>query len=253
MISEFIAMIGKRSIARATHFQVEILTVPELVRSTTGAADFQRDLKFLCVGVDMPGTQLLTQENRVYDLPQKFAYMKAHDEAVLTFRIDKDYMSRYFFEAWEDSCYNRNTGNAFYKSSYVGNIRISTMRDDGTCPYALILEDAFPTQISNISYSWESTGQIAQFTVSFAFTRKKSEVREALFTRSEQTGTTNITTNNDNIDLGGFDVMGGDTTGNLKDSVYSSINNAFNDRLTQKLAIGSSQLDPSTLKQMFKF
>ncbi len=252
MISEFISMMGKRSIARPTHFQVEILTVPELVRSTAGASDFQRDLKFLCVGVEMPGTQLLTQENRVYDLPQKYAYMKAHDEAVLTIRIDKDYMSRYFFEAWEDSCYNRNTGNAFYKSSYVGNIRISTMREDGTCPYSLTLEDAFPTQISNVSYSWESTGQVAQFTVSFAFTRKKSEAREALFTRSETQGANNVA-GSDNIDLGGFDVMGSGAPNKLKDSVYSSVNNAFNDRLQQKLATGSSQLDPSTLKQMFKF
>lgn len=251
MINEFLSILGKRSYAKPTLFQFEVLTVPELVRSTTGLSDFQRDLKFLCTGVEMPGTQLLTQENRIYDMPSKYAYQKAHDELVITMRVDKDYLSRNFFEAWGDSMYNRNTGNPFYKSKYVGEVRISTMREDGSCPYAVVFEECFPTQIGNISYSWDATGQLAIFTVNMAFTRKRQEAREDLFTKAPASPGGNQA--NNNIDMGGFDVMNSDKISTIKDNIYSSVNNAFDDRIQQRMAMGSSQLDPSTLKQMFKF
>lgn len=254
MIDKFVAQLGKRSIARATHYEFEVLSIPALLRSTDGVADFQRDLRFLCVGVDMPGTQLLTQEHRIYDMPEKFAYQKAHDEIQLTIRVDKDYLSRSFFESWADSVYNSNTGNVYYKETYIGEVRLSTMREDGTCPYCIIFSECFPTQIGNISYSWESTGQVATFTVAMAFTRKRVEAREALFEmpqRESTGGDPNQQTSNSN--MGGFDIEFGRSGLGLKDNNYSAINNAFDDKMTQRLTMASTQIDPAIFKQITRF
>lgn len=245
MINEFLSVIGKRSHAKASQFQLEILTVPEMLSAQAGAAEFQRDLRFYCYALDIPGSQMLTIENRVYDLSEKYVYMKAHDELSITIRIDKDYLSKNFFDAWEDSMYNKETGNVFYKSQYVGQVRISTMREDGTCPYSVILEDAFPTQIGSVALSWDSTGQIAQFTAIMSFTKKRVEARESLFTGEMQTGSTNYDMQ--------FDVMDTDRVSTLKNNAYSSINNAFQEGLNQRIAMASSQLEMASFKQYLKF
>ena len=245
MINDFLSFLGKRSHAKSTLYQVEILTVPEMVTRSPGAAEFQRDLKFLCSSVDIPGSQLLTIENRVYDLSQKYVYMKAHDELTLTLRIDKDYLCKNFFDAWEDSMYNKETGNVFYKSSYVGQVRISTMREDGTCPYAVVLEDCFPTQIGSVALSWDATGQIAQFVVIMSFTKKKVEARDALFSNPRSSGSENYDMN--------FDVMDYDTVSTIKNNSLSSINNIFQDGLNQRVAMASSQIDTSQFKRYLKF
>lgn len=247
MISEFIANLGKRSHARPTLFQLEFLTVPSMMQRTAGISDFQRDLKFFCVGIDAPGTQILTQENRVYDLPQKFAYMKAHDDINLTIRVDKDHYAQKFFQAWVDSIYNNATGNVFYKSSYVGRIRLSPMMEDGVCPFSTVYEDAFPLTVGNLSYSWESTGQVMQFNVTLAFTRKKFEARSALFTNSNN----NRSAGNNNLDQNlDFDVMSNDRNiSTVKNSIYSTINSGYIDGNTQKNTSTIIPIDFNVLKK----
>lgn len=252
MISEFVAMLGKYHHAKSSLFHVEIQSVPALMQRVQGLGDFQREFKFLCSGAEMPGTQLLTQENRIYDLSQKYAYMKAHDELTLTVRVDKNYLSKKFFDAWEDSVYNRDTGNVFYKSSYVGQIHILPMIEDGACPYAMALEDCFPTQIGNISYSWESSGQIAQFNVTLSFTKKKIVAREALFTMAGNRGGSG---NNvlEGATNSSFDVMGGENVKTFRDNVYSSVNKAFTDGMTQHVTMASSPIDLDSIRNKFKF
>lgn len=246
MISEFIANLGKRSHAKPTLFHLEFIAVPELMLKTTGITDFRKDLKFLVSGIDAPGTQVLTQENRVYDLPQKYAYMKAHDDINLTIRVDKDHYSQKFFQAWIDSIYNSATGNVFYKSSYCGRIQLSPMMEDGTCPYSTIYEDVFPTTVGNLSYAWESTGQIMQFTVGLTFTRKKFEARSALFSRGSQNSSESNVVNQQHD----FDVMTSDRgSSTTKNSIYSTINSAYIDGFNQKNTSIITPVDNNVLKK----
>lgn len=272
MISEFIAVLGKRSFARPTHFQVEITTVPATVSGAAGVSDFQRDMKFQCSGVDMPGTQILTQENRIYDLPQKFAYLKAHDEINLTVRVDRDYLSKKFFDAWVNSVYNKDTGNIHYKSDYIGQIKIAAMSDDGASPYVMVLEDCFPTQVGNLSYAWESTGTLLQFQVTLAFTRERIIAGEALFSANKDfTGNNNasdpLSQLQDNALSGAkvlmdevktsvgldFDITKNEAVSSLKNSVYSNINNVVSDNITQKITMAAAQIDTSAIKKYFNF
>lgn len=255
MIQDFISNLSKRGTAKPSRFLVEILTVPALLKNTPGASDFQKDLKFFCCAVDLPGSQIMTNDNRIYDLPQKYAYQKVHDDIVLTVRMDKDHSSKLFFDGWIDSIYNRDTGNVFYKSSYVGEIKVSPVSDSGDCPYSIIYEECFPFQVGNVSYSWEATNQVLQFTVTLCFTHSKTVAGESLFSSpAGARGISNVSIQDEEsptkINIPGFDVMNIDSTSLLKSNQFSSISSAFVDGFSQKLSMNSSLFD-AALKKYF--
>lgn len=171
MLEEFRAVLGRRGYATPSLFTVEFVHIPAVMNEIRGVSEILRDLKMFAETAEVPGTQLLTQEHRFYDLQQKYAYAKAHDDLNITFRLDADHQVRRIMDLWVDSIYDKRTGNVRYKNDYTGTIRIHQNRLDGTKAYSVEVQECFPTTIGQTSLGWEQAGTITRLPVTFSFRR----------------------------------------------------------------------------------
>ena len=183
MIDDFKATLGKRGFAKPTMFRVEFTKIPDVMNNTRGTNEIVRDLHFFAETAEFPGTQILTQELRYYDMPAKFAYGKAHDELNITFRLDRDFQVKKLFDVWVNSIYDRETGNMNYKVDYSGSLLIYQIMENGVSSYAIELEDVFPTQISQISLGWDQSGSYSRLPVTFTFKRMRTVANKRIFQR----------------------------------------------------------------------
>ena len=186
MLDNFKATLGKRGFAKPTMFRVEITRIPNNMLGKAGIGEISKDLHFFAESAEFPGTQILTQEHRYYDMPQKFAYAKAHDELNLTFRLDRDFQVKKFFDSWENTIYNRETGDVAYKNAYTGTIQIFQVMENGDSSYAIELEDVFPTQIAQISLGWDQGGSYSRLPVTMTFKRIRYVANKNIFPRTPQ-------------------------------------------------------------------
>lgn len=181
MLQEFVASIGKRGFAKPSLFRAEITRIPQALESINGMSEALRDLPLFIETGEMPGTQVLTQELRHYDLTQKFAYMKAHDDLNIQIRMDRDFIFKRFFDEWVNAIYNPATGDSYYKSQYAGTVQIFQMNERGASSYGIELEDAFPTQIGQVSLGWDQSGNYIRLPVTLTFRRMKQIPNKVIF------------------------------------------------------------------------
>lgn len=171
MLEEFKAVLGKRGFSTPALYRVEFIHIPNSINEIRGVSEMLRDLSLFAESAEVPGTQILTQEHRFYDLPQKYAYAKAHDDLNITFRMDGDHQVRRIFDLWINSIYDPNTGNIRYKADYTGTIHIHQIRLDGTKAYSVEIQDCFPVTVGQISLGWEQAGSTTKLPVTFSFRR----------------------------------------------------------------------------------
>lgn len=183
MIDDFKAMLGKRGFAKPTMFRVEFTNTPPILNNTRGTNEIVRDLHFFAEAAEFPGTQILTHDLRYYDMPAKFAYGKVHDDLNITFRLDRDFQVKKLFDVWVNSIYDRETGNLNYKFDYSGSIQIYQIMENGVSSYAIELEEAFPTQIGQISLGWDQGGSYSRLPVTFTFKRMRTVANKTIFQR----------------------------------------------------------------------
>lgn len=183
MIDDFKATLGKRGFAKPTMFRVEFTNVPSALSNIQGTSEIVKDLHFFAESAEFPGTQMLTQELRYYDMPAKFAYGKAHDDLNITFRLDRDFQVKKLFDVWINYMYNRQTGDVYYKNVYAGSIQIYQVMENGFSSYAVELEDAFPTQIGQVSMGWDQSGSYSRLPVTFSFKRMRTVANKEIFKR----------------------------------------------------------------------
>lgn len=111
-----------------------------------------------------------------------------------SFYLTQDHQLKHAFENWIEAIDEKNNymkpsdGGAFLaetqskhynRSNYTTTIKIHQRDfDDSTNTASYTLFNVFPTEISPVSYSQESTGQIQEFTVTFAYSYFTSEVNK---------------------------------------------------------------------------
>jgi len=183
MIDDFKATLGKRGFAKPTMFRVEFTNVPSALLNIQGTSEIIKDLHFFAESAEFPGTQILTQELRYYDMPAKFAYGKVHDDLNITFRLDRDFQVKKLFDVWINIIYNRKTGDVQYNNVYAGGIQIYQVMENGVSSYAIELEEVFPTQIGQVSLGWDQGGSYSRLPVTFTFKRMRTVANKTIFQR----------------------------------------------------------------------
>ncbi len=183
MLDDFKATLGKRGLAKPTLFLVKFKTVPSIMYQFEGVNEITSDMHFFAESAEFPGTQLLTQEHRYYDMPSKYVYAKAHDDLNITFRLDRDFNIKRFFDGWVNSMYNPETGNVYYKNVYAGQIEVHQLMENGDASYGIELIDLFPTSIGQISVGWDQSGSYSKLPVTFSFKKIKIIPPEDLYVR----------------------------------------------------------------------
>lgn len=172
--------------------------VPSIPGITPDRTPNSRELNTLCKGASLPGKQILTADRRVGMSFEKVAYGYAVGDINLTFNMLNDYSIKTYFDEWmelifEDG-YTESGKKAAqivrYKDEYAFPIKIHQLRKPqigfsanlgpisaniglgGGSVYTVELFEAFPTTISEITFSNELDG-LVEISVSLAYTNWK--------------------------------------------------------------------------------
>jgi hypothetical protein len=160
--------------ARPNLFEVEITTLP------TGITWDSANFKFMCKAAQLPGQTIGAVEVPFRGRTFKVAGDRTIDPWTVTIINDEDFKYRNAFESWTELIAKLDTNigatlpDAYMRSAKVyqlgrGSRASST---DNTGSENVVLKeyefiDIFPTSVSPIDLSYDSSGAIEEFTVEF--------------------------------------------------------------------------------------
>ena len=160
--------------ARPNLFEVEITTLP------SGIAWDAADFKFLCKAAQLPGQNIALIEVPFRGRTFKVAGDRSIDPWTVTIINDEDFKYRNAFESWSQLIAKLDTNiGATLPDAYMKNAKVYQLgrgsrasSTDNTGTENVVLKeyefiDIFPTSISPIDLSYDSSGAIEEFTVEF--------------------------------------------------------------------------------------
>ena len=163
--------------ARPNLFEVEIAALPTL---PTGITWDSANFKFMCKAAQLPGQTIGAIEVPFRGRTFKVAGDRSIDPWTVTIINDEDFKYRNAFEAWTqliaklDTNIGATSPDAYMKNAIVYQLgRGATAKStDNTGSVNVVLKqyefvDIFPTSVSPIDLSYDSSGTIEEFTVEF--------------------------------------------------------------------------------------
>lgn len=151
--------------ARSSHFQV-ILTNP-----INGGADFKSP--FMIKASQLPTDQIGQIEVPYFGRKVKIAGDRVFEDWTVTVTNDEDFLVRNALEEWMANI-NSHVGNlrltgSGAPSEYKSKATIQQFGKTGEVIREYTFDGLFPTNLSAIQVDWDSTDQIEEFEVTFAY------------------------------------------------------------------------------------
>ena len=166
--------------ARANLFEIEIAFPTNLVSTTLpggiAAADLPSDIatraKIMCKAAAVPGFTVGTIEvpfraGRRIKIPGDRTFA----DWTVTIINDENQVLRRAFNAWVNAI-SRGNYDSQSKSTvqdYYQDIKCMHLKGDNTISRQYQLNDAFPTDVSAVDLSFDSTDTLSEFTVNFQY------------------------------------------------------------------------------------
>ena len=158
--------------ARANLFEIEI-GFPDAIASTIPSTAAKDKTKILCKAAAVPGFTVGTIEvpyraGRRIKIPGDRTFA----DWTVTIINDEDHSLRQAFNAWINLISKGNYNSATKSSAiseYYQDITCNHLKADNTISRKYQLNDAFPTDVSAIDLSFDSTDTLSEFTVNFQY------------------------------------------------------------------------------------
>ena len=158
--------------ARANLFEIEI-GFPAAIASTITSTAAKDKTKILCKAAAVPGFTVGTIEvpyraGRRIKIPGDRTFA----DWTVTIINDEDHSLRQAFNAWINLISKGNYNSATKSSAiseYYQDITCNHLKADNTISRKYQLNDAFPTDVSAIDLSFDSTDTLSEFTVNFQY------------------------------------------------------------------------------------
>lgn len=162
-----------------------------------------RDMNLICTRVNLPGRQIATVDKVIGGKMEKVPYNNLFGDVTMTFMLLNDYGARNYFENWMDTIINQSNYEPAYKNEYASQIRVQQLDKDfgdkintklsvndgfftrglsfsldikpNDVVYETRLIDAFPVTMTDIDLSNASNDQVAEFQVTFSYTKYRTK------------------------------------------------------------------------------
>ena len=166
--------------ARPNLFEVSIPSFPGAVETDTWTNEYRKTFKFLCKAAQLPASTVAPITVPFRGRQLKVAGDRTFADWTVTIINDEDFVLRTAFEKWADKISNLYdaTGvtnptsymtNAFVKQLGRGKEAASTKNDGNVTSVLRTYKfyDIWPSDISAIELSYDSSDAIEEFTVTF--------------------------------------------------------------------------------------
>ena len=137
--------------------------------------DLQPMISLMCTKVSMPSRTFNTSPYRIAGAPFQYPTQVQYAEMQATFIADKFLRLRQFFEVWQSSMYDNQTGMFNFYENYISNIDIfqlgqfEELADRDSVTYGVRMRECFPSVIGEIPYDAGSKDQFVELNVTFQY------------------------------------------------------------------------------------
>ena len=129
----------------------------------------------LCQSATIPGRQITTFETTDRDAARKIPYGYIDMEVNATFLLTEDYYMKTIFDNWMQVVFNTDDYHPNYKDKFVTDVRIQQLDHKNNPIYGVVLQNAYPTSITDITLDNTATDAISNFTVTFSYDKWEQE------------------------------------------------------------------------------
>ena len=153
--------------ARPNLFQIT-LSPPTGVTSTGSA-----NIKYHCRAAQIPSSTVQTYEVPYFGRNVKHAGDREFTEFTTTFINDEAFQMRTIFDNWMHKLNqhrdNKPGVNLGSRTSYTSTVTLETFKKVGTLDQKWEFKGCWPSGISDIPLSWDTTNAIQEFTVTWQY------------------------------------------------------------------------------------
>ena len=141
-----------------------------------------KSLSYMAKNVTIPGKSVGTIDAKRFGPIYKVANDLIIDTVSMTFMCSADYVEHRYFDGWLSGIMgyiepgtgasdggNRQLYTLSYYEDYVGQVNIIPLDRQGGAAANIQLMQAYPQNVGPIEMAWGDTGEIANFTVTWAF------------------------------------------------------------------------------------
>lgn len=155
--------------ARPSLFQVVVTPPPSIPVNPIALNKFV----FTCRGAELPESTIANIEVPYFGRKIKVAGERTYSDWSVTIMNDEDFSVRSMFEAWMNGINTVQSNIRLPEAAAEGYkalaVDVTQFGKDGAVLRTYQLVGAFPTQVSGITLSWDSTNAVEEFTVNFAY------------------------------------------------------------------------------------
>ena len=173
-VQNFISEVSTKGLARPNRFEVHI-HLPTSVKQYVKGVNEDQVISLLCESTILPSQTIGVKQQHIYG-PN---YQRPHSvdyggEGIpMTFLVDGSMNVKALFDNWISKIVDPIQYFVYHPKSYVSQIEIYQLDSNDKPVYSVILEDAFPRNISSMELSQAAQYQVHKLNVTFAYRRWK--------------------------------------------------------------------------------
>ena len=172
-IKQFVNSFSRSELARQSRFEVRFDIPNEILQDTNKDSSSPyyfgyNDLTLRCENAQLPSRTLMTTEQKIYGITEKYPYETSYSDAEFTFYVSDNMKEKVLFDKWMNLVSPKNTYNMNYKKEYQTTITVLQYGLDEKPSYRLYLRKAFPISVNQLDLDW-SSDSIHKLNVVFAY------------------------------------------------------------------------------------
>ncbi len=132
-------------------------------------------VSLMCTDINMPARTFTTSPYRIAGAPYKYPTSVQYSDITATFIADKFLRLRQFFETWQQTVYNNQTGMFNFYKEYISDLDIfqlgqfADLNDRDSVTYGVRLRECFPSAIGDIQYNSGGQNDYVKINVTFSY------------------------------------------------------------------------------------
>ena len=175
-LSNFLASVGTRGLARVNRFEVNIFPPKALLglvsQGVGRSSEEEAQLSSLfCEVTNFPPINLTVKPFKIfgpsYQRPITSEY--GGDGMSMTFHMDREMKLKRFFEDWIENIVRRDDFTVNYQDSYATTIKIKQLDEQENVTYEIELIEAFPRSMTLVDLNNSAQNQTHRLNIIFAY------------------------------------------------------------------------------------
>lgn len=138
-----------------------------------GSAEFTRGLEIMSVQTSLPGKTLNISETKYNGDTLKSAYSILYGQHQFTFKVSRDMYEKTIIDRWMNIIVDPNTHEVGYHQTYAVDIIINQLDESDKVVKSIMLEDAWPVNVNELTLSNLEFNNTHELMVQFAYRKWK--------------------------------------------------------------------------------